>query len=834
MTARNFLPRRVNLFALLLASASEVALCMSGRVAHADDLLKSTVSDADEAGESISVQAARSGAATVLSDSTRRHSTTNVTVVSGQQLLQTGQTSVVAALAQMAPALNSPPSAGIGSNNLARVMILRNLGVDETLILVNGKRRHLGANFGLGVGPASGSDPADIGLIPISAIDHIEIITEGATALYGQEAIGGAVNIVLKSNINKGSFTLQDSGYYAGDGVGIDGYGDYGVALGSHGGYLDFAGQVSHQQPTVRSGPNTTQKYFAMPDGSLDPREAKLGDEVNRIQGLNRSMLETFSVNAMVPLSDRVELYNTTTYAHRTVETPGFFRNPNADANVRAIFPNGYNPKLTYEENDFQVNGGLRARNVVGWNWDFYVLYGRDQLRSGAYDTLSPTFGLNSQTTFYDGSFITSDLSAGFKASRGISLPFLVKPLAVEFGGEYRHDTYQMTVGDYQSYANGGVPILDGPHKGNLASPGASAYSGTPPSSAGNHYRDIFDGHINLDGWITPKWEITAGGHAVNYSDTITAYTGSIGTRYNFNSRWAIRGSVNTGYRPPTLAGLYYSTIFSSPGYQTLYASSVSQVAHLLGAEGRKGEYSRSFSLGIDATPVDNFHLTANIYRISINDRLESTSNFGGTSIEDLLASVGVVGVRYMQYYTNPVDTTTNGADVNATYLWNLANGHSLQFGFYANVADTEISRYRSTPSILAAYGQQYYNQFAQNDLLRTSPKNRETWSLTWHKGRYTIGLQELRYGSVIYIINPSDPANLWTKVRPQWNTDLSFDVALTRRAHLTVGANNLFDKYPTRVSRKASAPTGSFQYATFSPSGFMGGYYYAKFSMTF
>ncbi|KFL88803.1 TonB-dependent outer membrane receptor [Acetobacter malorum] len=784
--------------------------------------------------ESVLVSGAVTTGIGALSNNTRRHSTTHVEVVTAKELMATGQTNVIAALAQMAPAINSPPAGGIGSNNVARLMILRNLGPDETLVLVNGKRRHLGANFNFNTGPATGSQPTDISLIPISAIDHVEVIMDGATALYGQEAIGGAVNIVLKSTPGKGSINLQDSGYYAGDGVGIDGYGDYTFALGHHGGFLDLATQITHQQPTNRSGLNTSQKYFSLPDGSLDPREQKIGNDVNRIQGISRSLSELFSANGSLPLTDKISLYTTATYSHRDVDAPGFFRTANNDANVRAIFPNGFSPHLTTEENDFQVNGGIRGRDFHGWNWDAYVLYGRDQLRYGAYDTISPTYGLNSQTKFYNGTNIASDLTAGFKMSRDIPSAILAKPLGVELGGEYRHDTFQMAQGDTQSWGNGGVAILDGPNAGKAAAPGASAYSGTPPSAAGNHYRDIFDGHVNLDLWATKKWEWTLGGHATNYSDTITAFTGSIGTRYNFNKRWAIRANINTGYRPPTLAGLYYSTVFSTPGYQSAYASSTSQIARLLGAEGRKGEYSRSYSVGIDATPVDNFHITANLYRIGINDRLESTSNFGGASIEGLLQSAGISGVRYVQYYTNPVDTVTNGGDVNATYLLNLPQGHSLQFGVNVNIADTQISRYRKTPEILAAYGQDYYNKFSQNDLLHTSPKNRETLSLVWHKGRYTLSIQEQRYGSVTFIVSPSQPSSTWTKVRPQWNTDVNLDVGITERAHVSVGANNLFNKYPTQVSRAAAAPTGSYRYATYSPSGFMGGYYYVRGSFNF
>ena len=183
----------------------------------------------------------------VLSGTTRRHSTVNVQVVSAQEIVRTGQSNAMAALEQLMPSVSSPSFSGVGSNRFIRTMQLRNLSADQTLVLVNGKRRHLTANFNANAGPNSGTEPADLSLIPLSAIDHIEVITEGASALYGQDAIAGAVNIVLKHNTSGGSLNFVDSGYYAGDCVGVNGYGDYAIKLGNRGGYLDVAAQVSNQ-----------------------------------------------------------------------------------------------------------------------------------------------------------------------------------------------------------------------------------------------------------------------------------------------------------------------------------------------------------------------------------------------------------------------------------------------------------------------------------------------------------------------------------------------------------------------------------------------------------
>lgn len=186
--------------------------------------------------------------------STPQHSTTQVTVVTGAELMKTGQTNVLSALAQANPAITTAALPGGGASSFVQTMQLRGQSPDDTLILVNGHRRHIGANFNSNSGTNWGSEPADISLIPVSAIDHIEVITEGASALYGQDAIAGAVNIVLKHDTHGGTVNFKNSGFYAGDGQGLDGSANYGMALGQNGGYLDLAAQVTHQLPTTRGG----------------------------------------------------------------------------------------------------------------------------------------------------------------------------------------------------------------------------------------------------------------------------------------------------------------------------------------------------------------------------------------------------------------------------------------------------------------------------------------------------------------------------------------------------------------------------------------------------
>ncbi|WP_323993212.1 TonB-dependent receptor domain-containing protein [Nguyenibacter sp. L1] len=784
------------------------------------------------ADEAIQVMGSHLPGNSARSVTTQAHSTTQVFVVTAQELKATGQTNVMAAIAQLSPSVSSPAIGGSGVSGFTRTMTLRNLNADETLILVNGKRRHLGANF---LQTAGGTDPSDISLIPMSAIDHVEIITEGATALYGQDAIGGAVNIILKTDNHGGSFTAQNSGFYAGDGQAIDITGDYGFKLGKQGGYLNLAGQFTNQLPSNRSGAYSKETYFPLPNGSPDPRAAILGTDLSRNLGVVRSQLETFSANGAIPISEGAEFYTTDTYSHRDGWVPEAYRPAADDETVREIHPNGMAPYLTMTENDFQINNGFRG-SLGKWSWDVYTNYGRDQQRYGMQDSDNPTYGLQSQTNFYDGTNIASDLSSGFKVSRHFDTGFLPKPLNLEFGGEYRHDTFQLTPGDLQSWSNGGILILGGPDAGKPASAGAADHSGTPPSLASSAGRDVFDGHANLDFFVLPNWEWTLGGRVVNYSDTTTVSTGSIGTRYNINKRWAIRGSVNTGYRPPTLAQLNYYSAAQGPTYTTVQLPSDSVAARALGSSGLKGEYSRSYSVGLDATPVDNWHITANLYRIAINDRLADSTQFGGPVLEGVLGGIGFPNVQFASYYTNPVNTVTNGGDVSTDYTLHLQRYGTLRLAMAINFADTEITHFNQTPSQLAQLGFQYFNAVSQNTLEHQYPKNSENISANWKVSKFSIFAQEQRFGSYTYILSPGLPENDWSQVHPGFITNVELGYDVLPRLHIAVGANNLFNKYPTMINRALDIKyqSGIFTYPQTSPYGFNGGMYYVKGSWTF
>lgn len=782
------------------------------------------------ANETVSVQGTRLGNS-VLSPSTREHSTVQVFRYNADQLKETGQTNILAAIAQLSPAVTLSPFGGIGGNGLNKTMQLRNLGADQTLMLVNGKRRHVDANFNyFQSGPNYGTDPADLSLIPMSAIDHVEIITEGASALYGQDAEAGAVNIVLKRNTKGGSINLQNSGYYLGDGQSFDGSADYGLALGHNGGYFNVAAQIANQLSTNRSGDYLGNLYFPG-----DPRNQTASRNVQRIAGTPRTLLETISTNTAYPVGKGFELYNTSTFAHKDMVQAQTYRAPSNDNVVRALYPDGMQPQALAEEYDFQVDNGVRARHFLGMQWDAYVNYGRDSMKTQITDTNNPTMGLSSPRTFDTSLFISTELATGLKATKVFRSPNLPKPISLSYGFEYRYDTYQVGAGDAASVLDGGVPILDGPNAGNMASAGAVDKFGVPKEAGSTINRGIYDGSVNLDLYATKRWEWTLGGHVVSYDDVGTHPTGSIGTRYNFSDHFALRANANTGYRAPTLGEQAFFAETTYPTYRTAQLPVNSSWAKALGATKLKGEQSRSFSIGVDATPMKNWTFTANIYRISISDRLFNTSQFGGSQIESLLSNAGLPGVLYASYYSNPVNTTTNGGDISTSYTWKTANKGTFQFRFSVNIADTQISHYNATPSLLASMGLSTFNRTNKEYLLHSAPRNIENLTVLWSKGPYSVRVQEQRFGSYTWVASPSLQQAQWTYAGPSFITNLEVGYDILDKWHVAVGAYNLGNHYPTKAnSASRAALQNAFLYSGNSPYGFNGGMYYVKTSLKF
>ena len=134
-----------------------------------------------------------------------------VDVIGSKELLSTGSGELATVLSRLLPSLNFARPSGADASDAVRPAQLRGLSPDQTLVLVNGKRRHTSSVVNVNGTQGRGSAPVDLNAIPLAAIDHVEVLRDGAAAQYGSDAIAGVINIILKRGAQPGAdFQVRD------------------------------------------------------------------------------------------------------------------------------------------------------------------------------------------------------------------------------------------------------------------------------------------------------------------------------------------------------------------------------------------------------------------------------------------------------------------------------------------------------------------------------------------------------------------------------------------------------------------------------------------------
>lgn len=451
------------------------------------------------------------------SDRTLADSPVPVDVIGSEQLTQSGAGETNKILNQLVPSFNFPqPSIADGTDAL-RPASLRGLSPDQTLVLINGKRRHVASLLNINGTVGRGSAAVDLNLIPGLAIDRIEVLRDGASSQYGSDAIAGVINIRLKqashggrASISYGKYITTESGVAnitglqsaagspiadpndsrvlaansSGERSVRDGelwtYGtNIGVPLGS-GGFFNFTGEYRHRDPTNRAGYDLRPNYARPTSTTYDPRELAF----NRLEfqyGDAKTDDFDFIVNAGLPIG-AWEAYAFGTYGKRdglsaanwrqqtngVTGTGGANRDystiaPNTTpsyANFVPLTPNGFLPLIKTDLNDYAGTIGVRG-DAGAWKVDLSLGYGRNHFDYTVQNSLNASFGPAGIRTFDAGGLRYAQTIANLDLSREYDIGF-AKPLAVAGGVEYRHEHFGIRPGEYMSYAAG--PYLISPY----------------------------------------------------------------------------------------------------------------------------------------------------------------------------------------------------------------------------------------------------------------------------------------------------------------------------------------------------------------------------------
>jgi iron complex outermembrane receptor protein len=886
-----------------------------------------------------------------------------ITVLGSDTLTQgAGSADLRQALGQTVPSFNVE-SVGGDLANLTLSAALRGLSPNATLVMVNGKRRHGTGNLHVLGGAFGGSAAPDISLIPTAAIDHIEVLTDGAAAQYGTDAIAGVVNIILKKKSSGGKAEFVSGQNYSNEGQSYDMSFNMGMPLFDKG-FVNVTVDKKYHNFTQNGGPdnrlidangNVVSEGFvgnaaiqAAPTGSafgqvsasnkataanqaaagivpctggvcipLSQRQNIPGyPRVNHISGDAEFQLTTAMVNAGYDISDNVQFYTFGSYGHRfakanendrlptqVIAAPGS-NQPCSATNLQGyntavtangvtpacaigvsngfsgtgvtalgnnglnsagqvissgqagtlytpgelVFaPQGFNPQEVLKEDDYQYNAGLKF-NLAGWDVDANLGYGKDIDNIYTWNSGNRSLFIDthtSPTTFYDGTFTATEFIGTLDASHPFNVG-LASPLNVAVGVEAREDTYQIRQGDFaSSYKEG-----------------AQSFPGFAATDAGTHSRKNYAGYIDLAVAPIPELQLDVAGRFEHYTDFGDAKIGKITARYDITPQLALRGTISTGFRAPTLAEEFYSATNVTPTAGTVQLPANSASAKVLGIENLTPENSTQYSVGIVAHPLDDLSVTLDAYSIALGNRIVRTDTIYGLGgainsslVNDAIRAHGnqidpTVVQTGVTAFINGINSLTQGVDLTVNYPTDFGQYGLVDWTLAGNYTQTSVSGVAPVPQVLAnsAPGISLFSFSGLYALAHRAPQEKINLSANWSLDEFGITLRETYYGPVHGFGTPNGGAPFYTENQAAVGiTDLEARYNVTDQLQFAIGGNNLFNIRPNTapfVTNTPSASSGAAQLvntgsninrnyigSAYNPNG---GYYYGRITFNF
>ena len=826
---------------------------------------------------------------------TASNSAAPITVIGNDALTSVGEPNLIASLSLNLPSFEAEAHGG-DTGTLTMSARLRGLSPNDTLVLVNGKRRHATANLHVLPGAYQGAATTDLDLIPPSAIDHIEVLQDGAAAQYGSDAIAGVVNIILKHNNTGGNFAVTGGQYYEGDGKSHDFVGNKGFDLGGKG-FLSITAERRFRDFTNRNGPDarvTNAAGVVLPTVTYDATRLVGFPIVGANVGDPTSQLTTLFYNSEYEVRPNLTLYSHGSYGHRNAKSIGGFRTPDQAGFIALQYshlqflppgsPNpgcgngitpanginpcyqripsgtyttpgalifssiGFRPQISMLEDDYSYTFGGKGE-IDGWTWDLAGTYGKDVNKIYTTNSGNGSLWVNthlSPTNFYDGSFIASELTGNLDITKNFDVG-LASPLSVAFGFEFRRNTYAITEGKPDSYY--GI--------------GAANFPGFGPTSVLSRSRKNYSQYIDLTVSPIDNLQIDIAGRHEHYTDFGDATVGKITTRYDFNPAIAIRGTVATGFRAPTLQESYYTQTNVTPTAATVTLGPNSAGAQAEGIPPLGPERSVNYSVGLVAHPWDHFSATVDFYSIRLGNRIVGTGTapcksnnviigqavcnaitVNGNVLDPSVTSTGTT------VFTNSVSTLTHGVDLTVNYRSDFGKWGTVNWTGAATWGETTISHLQPSPPGLAGVTLQTPTSLA--NLSSLSPKFKFVLGARWNRDAWTINVREVIYGPTLAYVTPGAGGTASLPVSQVVNglnyyqfktptaaiTSLEISYAFTNNVNLSLGANNLFDKKAPVLGlqtngRPLDNTTVFYAAQNHTPWGINGGYFFARVNLT-
>ncbi len=753
-----------------------------------------------------------------------------VDIVDEKQIDQSLESDISQLLQYEAPSFHSTHQTVSDGTDHVDPISLKGLGPDQVLVLVNGKRRHASSLVNVNGTVGRGSVGIDLNAIPLDAVRKIEILKDGAAAMYGSDAIAGVINLQLKDAVNQGFVKVQQGVTERGDGQVLGVSAHYGFKA-SKSGHVNLTFYAKNRGAVNRSGAYQGPIYGDERDKDQAARQAlfdHIGLGGNRvIQAGNSAIFNSgLMVNASLPIHDQLEFYTHGNFNIREGQATGFYRFPYQKSKQSGLYPLGFLPEIHTSIHDISIVNGVRGE-LDGWTFDFSNNWGQNAFDFQVENSNNASLGLQSPTSAYAGGFSYLHNLLGLDITK---TALWNRPINLAFGTEFRFERYLQGEGIEVSWQDYGVQQA-GTH---TKEGGIQVFPGFRPENANRKFRNNIGFYGDLEFELTSKMSLSIAGRLEDYSDFGSNFSWKAAYRYRLAKDLSIRSSYNTGFRAPSLQQIgfsSYSLQFLPVGGE-LMATSVAHPHHdnaivkRLQIPSLKPERSRNFSMGIAGSAQGHWLFSLDAYQISIADRVVLTGQLTPLSEDKLQEVLSSSEVDRVQFFTNAIDTRTRGLDAKIRYRRQWKNSQfEMLAGF--NMNKTKIRSQELPAPFLQDYQEALFSREEEARLESGQPSSKFILVTSLKRRKWETTLRLTRFGSVSYL-HPmdQDPAN-WIinqytglpESRDQtfaakWICDWDMSWKVNPLFQLSLGISNALNVYPDRHRHYANTHHGVLTYS--------------------
>ncbi len=557
-----------------------------------------------------------------------------------------------------------------------------------------------------------------------------------------------------------------------------------------------------------------------------------------------------FFANLEIPVSEDLVIYSFGGLGFKNGNAAGFYRLPYQSRAYTPARINGFLPEINSNIKDKSLAVGIKG--VVGdWNVDFSNTYGNNEFSYRIANSMNASLGNSTPFEAYAGGFSSGENTTNLDFSRFYE--DTMEGFSLAFGTEYRVENYSIFAGEEASYAqyntDGNVHDPTDPDStvptdffGSSRPGGIQVFPGFKPENEVNAYRNSVAAYVDVEADFTESFRATAAVRYENFSDFGGTLNGKLSFLLNATDNINVRGSVQTGFRAPSLQQIHYnstSTIFVDgvPNEVGIFPNT-SRIARILGVEELKEETSVGFTLGATAKIPDlNIKITVDGYFVGIDDRVVLSGQFSDGGDEELAALFAQANASKAAFFTNGADTETYGLDFVVEHDMRIGDNMKLSNTLSFTFSETEVVGTNIPDAILDTNNpdliETFFDDTSRIYIESAVPTTKGSLTNNLSLGDdWNFYLRNTYFGEVEEATNNVDP--LVERIYGgKLITDLTVGYNVNETLRFTVGANNLLDIYPDEAD-DAFRSSGRFIYSRRSTQFGTGGrYLFARMNIT-